>query len=306
MRHRLIFLVVVTLAGAWWWHTRQPANKVTSNDTTLASQSATSAATTEQTTDLTLTGEPTPNGEAPALTETQTDATEQALLAEIADRQYSEDTYLEIKSLSWQIGYCAHKDDLRDLFGNNPTDQQLALSDQVKELCAGYQSTHPNLITLYASNDWQQRFKPTSQLAQLYPLRKSGASKEEVQDYTREVVTQLLQVGNGALLLEEVFLGYLDPVELIFPVAQILGSGDTQYNQEVNKAALTLIACQFDQGQSCQPAGMFMLLNCTYEPNACGRDYPSWYADSTLPGMQRDVQLLVDYYLQLGHQRSVP
>ena len=117
------------------------------------------------------------------------------------------------------------------------------------------------------------------------------------------LVIQLLQAENGALLLEEVFLGYLDPVELIFPVDRILGSNDRMYNHEVNKAALTLIACQFNQGQNCQEVGMFMILNCATERTACGQNFINWYAASTLPGMQNDVQLLVDYYLQISTRR---
>jgi len=298
---RLMLLLLLLLTGAWWLRqdTRSP---VEPQQTDVARHVADSSQPQVQ--PMTPPVEAAAEAiEEPTAPHRQNSDEQQALLAEIANRQYSEDAFLEIKSLGWQIGYCAHQSDLDALFGNDVTVQQQALNDQVRSHCQSVTESHPKLVSLYAGDRWQEVFKPQSPLGHLYPQRKSAASKEEVQEYTREVVTQLLQKENGALLLEEVFLGYLDPVELIFPVAEILGSRDSLYNQEVNKAALTLIACQFNQGQNCQEVGMFMILNCAYERTACGQNFNNWYTASTLPGMQRDVQLLVDYYLQLSTRR---
>ncbi|MFC3194589.1 hypothetical protein ACFODZ_10110 [Marinicella sediminis] len=227
-------------------------------------------------------------------------ALKQKLLAEMTSRTYSDDPYLEVKSLAWELGYCAQQAELGTLFGEQPSTEQVALLELVAENCELKAQAYPTLLELYNDNNWQDLFQPQSHLAQVFELRKTARNKDEIRELTQSIITAALQSENGALLMGETLLGYLDQGSLLFAADQLLGTKDQDYANNINTAALTLLACGFNEGIHCQSDGMYMLFNCAYQHSACGLDYTTWFQQNTLPGMQQDVQILVHFYQQIS------
>ena len=72
-----------------------------------------------------------------------------------------------------------------------------------------------------------------------------------------------------------------------------LSSSNASYNNVIEGTALNLLLCEWDNTGLCGPSSMIMLLSCSNTPGDCGLPYPEWFEKNHMPGVKKDVALVL-------------
>ncbi|MEZ5472756.1 MAG: hypothetical protein R3E90_13375 [Marinicella sp.] len=226
------------------------------------------------------------------------DDTQQLLLQEISHQIFSDDPYVEQRSLQSLIGICTESYGLEDLFkisqGLVYAEQKRTI-DAVKQQCLAYQNQYPNLMS--ESGKKITGIEPQSRLGLLLKQRKdfSQMTEQERNELESKLLFEALRERNSAILVDVSFSHrYSKPLSQ--ELTHLLGSQDANYLGQISQLAIVKIACQYQNGINCNATSQLMLLICSQQPDSCGLDFSSWYQQNTLPGMNRDIEVLMAYY----------
>lgn len=223
-----------------------------------------------------------------------------SLLEELQPHTYSTDPYLEARSILSENAFCFADD--ADGFSSH-MHQAFKKADRLNEYkqlqqhCRGILTAYPTLKSTF--ENIYLNLKPTSQTGQLLQdsIKRYNESKNEIKSHSEQTLRALLKNQNGPLLAEQAGMPfmYFNPGEPA-PISQWIDSRNHRYIEQLFSLSLTRLACQYQGGVACQPSGMAMLLLCTQDPAACGLDFDSYYQQNILPGMQKDVDILVEKF----------
>ncbi|WP_223789955.1 hypothetical protein [Marinicella meishanensis] len=307
-------LLVLLLAAVGWWFSplRSGPDDVTHSDTQNSTHGATkdqSAMATELAHDPITTAQD--SGEANTETSTNSETGQppipgsdwqEKLLQELSPRLFSDDPFVEIRSLEYVLGQCRDQDVVDRLFvGSGPFYQaQQDLAQTLQQQCQHVRQQYPEYFSYPDHEQLAQAFAPTSRLGQmLQQLNDDDLTPLDRTELSSAILTQSIKERNGATLLDAVFVTRFGSLPNQ-AMAEVLGSRDHEYINQMSSLALMLLSCQFQGGRSCEPTSFYMIAMCSQTPGACGLDFPSWLELSTLPGMRRDIDRLVAHFSQYG------
>lgn len=223
-----------------------------------------------------------------------------SLLEELKPHKYSPDPYLEARSILSENAFC-FADDEDDFSGH--MHQTFLKADRLKEYqhlqqhCRAILTAYPTLRSTF--EDIYLNLKPASHTGQLLQamIKRGKDSRSVMQSHNEQTLRALLKSQNGPLLAEQAGMPfmYFNPGEPA-PISQWINSRNYRYIEQLFTLSLTRLACQYQGGAACQPGGMAMLILCAQDPAACGLDFSSYYQQNILPGMQKDVDILVEKF----------
>lgn len=306
-----LLLLVLLLAAGWWWRGMPTSWQTMVNGPSFTDHESPSSLTAGPTLS---TDESTPSTIAnPSMAEATPSSNQehqaipgsdwqQKLLQEIEHRQFSDDPYVEILSMEYVLGQCRDQDVVDRLFVGRGTfyQSQQQLANDLQQHCQQVRQQYPEYFSYPDHEALAQAFAPNSRLGQLLKQQKAdGLTPLDRRALSSAILRQSIQERNGATLLEAVFVtrfGTL-PNEAM---AQVLGSRDAEYINQMSSLALMMLSCQYQDGRSCEATSFYMIIMCSQTPAACGMDFPSWLEATTLPGMRRDIDLLVAHFSQYG------
>ena len=225
---------------------------------------------------------------------------QQNILTEIENRLFSDDPYVELLSLDIMIGHCRDSFDTAAVFRLDAVNrQQQVVIDALHERCKQYQNQYPNVLSMNEAGI-KKAFKPNSQFGQL--LQQSSTfelNRIEREEQNKLVLHYALREQNSSLLMMSGLMHKWGGGDFEH-LKGLLNSGDVQYIAQISQLALSLLACNHQNGQTCMSTSALMLIACAEQPTSCNQDFPTWYQQSTLPGMKRDVEKLMAYYQQFS------
>ena len=221
-----------------------------------------------------------------------------ALLDELQPHQYHPDPFIEARTVAVLYSLCSS-----ELNSKQWIEQQLAENNHVTAVneyakhCAEAQLRYPQLLSLSDSFSQLEQIPSTSNLGQLIKQGRVNYDQNYPQMYRIAAAKKLkavLKSQNAALLAEESMSAfmYFQYGEII-PVSTWLSSQDIVYNSMVTKYALSKMACRYQQGAICDPLGLVSWVYCIAEPAVCGLDFETIYQMHVMPGMQKDVDILI-------------
>jgi len=287
-----ILVVLLTIYMVVTPRTSESLHKLT--QTEVANTETKTAADTEASRQTQQTKEPDPDQHVVIKKETM-----DLLYAELKPHKYSEDPYLEARSIVAEHAFCFAVDDvnvtehLQQAF--NRADRR-DLFNQIQQQCQATRSAYPTLQAVF--DDIYLHLKPTShtgRLLQQMLKRQDGMGAD--QRHNEQTLRALLNSQNGPILAEQAGMPFMfftqgEPV----PISQWIGSRNNQYIEQLFQLSLTRLACRYQGGAACQPHGMAMLMLCSGDSAACGLDFQSYYQQNILPGIQKDVDILVEKF----------
>ncbi len=226
---------------------------------------------------------------------------QQGILTEIETRIFSDDAYVELASMGINVGLCRDEVDISNLFFGvgGIYQQQKELVESLKIACEGYRNNYSNTLSMSEKN-LQKLFQPTSQLGRLIKTQSNqGLTQVERIENAKLTILYSLKEKNSSLMMLSAFMlkfggGNHEPFKIE------LKSNDVLYIGQMSQLALSLLSCEYQNGQSCRSTSMTMVMICAQDPDSCGLDYPTWYENNTMPGMKRDVEKLMAYFQQFS------
>lgn len=224
----------------------------------------------------------------------------QQLLEELKPHKYSDDPYIEAYTLSQEVGFCKEQTSNQHQFFEDRFETLLAgLYERVKESCEAKIKRYPNLISLSSNYKTLQKISPTTAAGRSIKVMvpPKHAQPQQYRDLVNNRIKHVLQSNIGVLIAEAGMLSfvYFQKGETL-PISQWLNSQDTEYNRQITQLALSKLSCRYQSGMACQATSSHMLLLCINEQTACGLDFHSYYEQNILPGMQKDVDILVEKF----------
>ncbi len=223
------------------------------------------------------------------------------LLNELEPHIYHEDPYIEAHSLINNLFMCTSEftaleeegDDFKRL-----TDKIDATSlANMKADCKTANTRYPTLLKQSDNNNLLSFIEPTTHEGRI--IKESTkimdlSQPQQFRDINLQRLKALLQTKIGALIAEAAMMNTLNFYNgEILPISQWLNSQDTDYNQQVSMFALVKMSCRYENGTACQAVGYNMMFQCLIDETACGLDFNTYYQQSIMPGMQKDVERLI-------------
>ena len=223
-----------------------------------------------------------------------------ALHSELQPHKYHADPYIEARSIVSEKAFCFvidNSDDakshVKDSFISSK--RLTEFNDMVKH-CQTELRTYPILFRELENIYWSM--KPDSHIGQLLQeMLTNSYTINSQRDISYQSLIAVLKSKNGPLIADQASLifGYLSEGEFM-PFSTWLNSQNPQYLEQVFQLSLSKLACRYQGGIACEPYGMTMLTACGYDKTACGLDFQSYYKQTILPGMQKDVDLLIEKF----------
>lgn len=295
MRLRLIMTAVLLLSVAGWWY--------------LSASTPKPAETTESPPVLT----PKPQREATHNTQQQSkqqanqSKTDQASwedrwLEQLSERRYSEDLLVELMSLGWEYETCGNRNQSWRFQGQILSEAQDQLRKVVEKHCEDLFNAYPLLEDQSLQNGMQdvfQRLTPSTPLGQFFLEQAINRQAVDMGDFLSTLVPLSLEAKNAQMLVMASIMATYRP-DHIGIETQLLKSIDLKYVGFIRSMALTKLSCQFQDGLTCSPTGQFMQDKCFVDERFCGMNFDQWFTLAVTPGMQRDVQLLAQYFTELA------
>lgn len=223
-----------------------------------------------------------------------------ALDNELLPRRYHDDIYVEAYSIISEKFLCftldftpRMKSHLKTSFA--ASDRQSQLNNIINQ-CQKELKIHPLLVQ--NGENLGQTLKPSSELGRLIKnLAYNTGIDAHSKDFQYQTLLAVLKTKNGPLIASQAIMpfAFFSEGEII-PISTWVGSRDFRYIEQIFQLAMTQMACRYQGGIACQPQGMVMTMNCISHQPACGLDFQSYYQQNILPGMQKDVDILVEKF----------
>ncbi|KAA3639794.1 MAG: hypothetical protein DWP95_09790 [Proteobacteria bacterium] len=222
------------------------------------------------------------------------------LLTELKPHKYHPDPYVEAHSLMNSLFMCtAEFAEPDDDFSRLTAKIDAAFLAQMDADCQTVNKRYPLLMTQSDNNQILRTIQATSELGQM--LKKlpkiTGHSQQHYRDISLQRLKALLKSKIGVLIAEAGMTNFLFFQQgEILPFSKWLDSQDSEYNQQVSMYALAKISCNYQNGVACQPVSYNMLILCLMDDAACGLSFQDYYRQAVMPGMQKDVDILVEKF----------
>lgn len=228
-----------------------------------------------------------------------------ALLALLADAQYSDDPLVEVASLLQQHNHCTHNNIRQSIRDDNQitavSDQQQATVDALQQRCQKSKERYPFLGDIHQFIPIMHtlpNLPSRSLLGDHYRNRPEGADWSSQMDHLHEQMILGVRERNAQVIMSALDQKQRQNMRANPALAHVLGSQDQAYLNWMSRTALGLISCDFNGGITCRPGGVLMLDKCLQMEQHCKQTFPEWYAEINTPAMHTDVQLTIDFYRQ--------
>ena len=230
----------------------------------------------------------------------------QKLYQELSVENYSKEPIIELTAAA--LGYMTcNKMEKRDTrkFHNRYYQTSKKLQIQIEKLsqsCNTLKSQYPSIINSDKGIDSKLLFLSLASTSQYSELIQRGMSiehmaKQQQNEYFLEVIKAILHSKNAQLIsmLSEVLS---EPVVYneILHTAKILGTINRDYLVLISKQAVSLLACEYNNGMTCSDIGDYMLNACEANDEACGIDLQTWFAYNHTEAHNRDIYIVLDYF----------
>ena len=220
-------------------------------------------------------------------------------IAQLEPHRYSPDLAVELVSVAFEFENCGNN---RPTFNNADRldAQQIAIMKQAEQRCQQLVSQYPLLEDNEIQGGMQfvfQRFPTSTPLGQLMYAQSQPDQRLDHQPFIDQFLPMAIQAENAQLItlvnLISWNMRYRDAIE-----AELINSTRGDYLKALRSLALMGLSCPHQGGVTCAPSSQFMRDKCASQTEFCGLNFEQWFERAVPPGMQRDVKLLQDFYLQ--------
>lgn len=222
------------------------------------------------------------------------------LKEELKPHKYHSDPYIEAHSIMSENATCFAVSNSNEgethIKKNYIANNKLAEFEAMMNNCQAVLQSYPTLADNVENIYWN--LPPNSQvghnLQNMFQQQLKGASSKDTNSQT---LIAVLKSKNGPLIAEQSSMGFMYFSDGEFmPFSAWLKSRNFHSIEQIFQLSLAKIACHYQAGIACEPQGMTMLTLCSLDNAACGLDFKSYYQQNILPGMQKDVDILVEKF----------
>lgn len=140
-------------------------------------------------------------------------------------------------------------------------------------------------------------FPANSPLGQFLYQQTGTGNEFDAFDFTSKLIPLSLRQKNAQMLfMVNWMLGYYDNIHIFD--AKKTGGQHRSYLTTIQSIALTALSCEFQAGITCSPISRFMQEKCFDDDQFCQLDFNQWYQLAVTPGMDADIKLVKQYFLQ--------
>ncbi len=227
-----------------------------------------------------------------------------AVLDELQPHRYHPDPSIEARTVLLIYTVCSKDANIEQWFHQILAESQrpTVVDDYIK-FCAEATQRYPKLLGMSELDVLLKQLPTTSELGQMVKQATPSYDESFPEQYRMAALNKLnavLASQNSALLFEasiSTFM-YFQHGEIL-PVSTWLNSQDLEYNSRVSSYALMKMACRYQQGAICEGFGSVSMMMCTVDNSVCGLDFAAIYEMQVMPGMHKDVELLISHLDQL-------
>ena len=220
-------------------------------------------------------------------------------IAQLEPHRYSPDLAVELVSVAFEFENCGNNRPLINT-ADRLDAQQTAIMKQAEQRCQQLVSQYPLLEDNEIQGGMQfvfQRFPTSTPLGQLLYLQSQPDQRLDHQPFIDQFLPMAIKAENAQLItlvnLISWNMRYRDAIE-----AELINSTRGDYLKALRSLALMGLSCPHQGGVTCAPSSQFMRDKCASQTEFCGLNFEQWFERAVTPGMQRDVKLLQDFYLQ--------
>ncbi len=249
----------------------------------------------------------TNNGTSPEQAVTQEVDWHDELMKQFSQARYSEDIFVEVMSVGLEFETCGNdpsKDQIAwRFYDNSPTAAQLDIAEQMKAHCTSLVAQYPLLTNQKFESvglDLINSLMPTSDLGNLLKDRINNWNPDTMSEFAERLISYGLKENNAQILKITTWVyGMSHKRTDTFPKTVIKGQ-HRAYQFTLSRIAITALSCEFQEGLNCSPSSEFMQGKCFDDDKFCGLDFNQWYQQSVTPGMDADIQMLKQYFMNLA------
>ncbi len=200
------------------------------------------------------------------------------VLQQLQPHQFHEDPYIEAKLLFELKSACKRNK---------------------RQLCEGVLSRYQTLEPLIKNYADVKKVPAMTELGQM--LKHGMASRSEQPEVFRHKARKLLKLvlnSDNAYVISYESLYFLfsgDAHGEIIPISQWLRSQDSEYNRMVLMYSLLKIAHGFEPAVIDGESDFVVSMICNWRDSVCGLSFDDYFQKELMPGMQKDVDLLVTH-----------
>lgn len=297
VRKALLLLVLVVLAMAWYrWQSNQTVELKESKQTSSPVDTP-QAIETEKKTDAS----PEAVKQYQRNQKVMADQIE-ALISETTQPVFSDDLFIETQVFQAVFLGC---DLLTSGFiyfsvANSPNGQ--AALKGAKKRCGELRQARPRMY--FISSQWNA----AKDIPSHSPWGRKIKAMQDLRGDERKVADAALF--KHALIQKEahwlvVAMMNVNNSDHVFPYQQLLNSVDSKYLSKVVHLAVGQRVCQLDDKHFCGSEGLLMLEACFNNTEMCGLDFNTWYQQAILPGMKKDVDLVLNHFQAFVESQAV-
>ena len=220
-------------------------------------------------------------------------------IAQLEPHRYSPDLAVELVSVAFEFENCGNNRPLINT-ADRLDAQQTAIMKQAEQRCQQLVSQYPLLEDNEIQGGMQfvfQRFPTSTPLGQLLYLQSQPDQRLDHQPFIDQFLPMAIKAENAQLItlvnLISWNMRYRDAIE-----AELINSTRGDYLKALRSLALMGLSCPHQGGVTCAPSSQFMRDKCASQTELCGLNFEQWFESAVTPGMQRDVKILQDFYLQ--------
>ena len=297
----LSVLTVSTIALTWWFFNQHITNNQDLTESAVAIANKAEPVNddlqqnqTNQAIDSIITAE-SPTEELP-------ENWQEDWLQQLENRRYSEDITVELASIGMEFESCGNnKLDWR-FEGMELSTHQAEVKTAVENHCKNLLSQYPLLNTFQLKSGMQtvfDEFPANSPLGQFLYQQTGTGNNFDAYDFASKLIPLSLRQKNAQMLfMVNWMLGYYDNIHIF--ESKVTGGQHRDYLITIQSIALTALSCEFQTGITCSPISRFMQEKCFDDEQFCQLDFNQWYQLAVTPGMDADIKLVKQYFVQQG------
>lgn len=310
MARKIAFvLFTITAIAALIWLNQSPQLNLGNRQQPQPTQQLDSKATVFEQPSKPSSPKPETNHAQSPMTGKELEQINQAILNEIHNRKYSDDDFIELVSLVYQQLNCYGYPSADYLQGFS--DKAAEVFTQLTQKCERDKNNYPTIAKLVEKNIDSindlllstPTFKPEGEALKSLISEQNLGNQVDARTVLFTKNSQVIMhdglidliSGRSATL----FLG--NTTKDLNQPDLLLGLDDA-YQKTVNGLAKALIACTYRNDQICAANSPFMVTQCFEDEKVCGLNVSQWYQKFIMPGMKKDVEIMLQYYKEIIQQ----
>ena len=304
-RNLLIVILVISLVWLFWYQTRHAPEAISANDLTaqpVVTSELNSADTATSQTSHTALKTPKIDGKVTNELPISQDIIKN-LLIEVSEARYSDDPVIEMASIMMEITECSVSRNFSRWSYLKPKAAWQQLNQQAEEQCQQLKQQYPTIANERNSEKIMNLLTPTSMQGQ--QLMDAYTELEHSSENYASIISDIYYLGVSSKNAQLIHMAKLFSLagsgyaEEVFPYRKILQTEDSTYIRFIDQLALESLACDFNEGVTCQAQKSSMLDRCKQVPDVCGLNFIQWFDTYVSMGIKADVKKLADYYRNL-------